>query len=233
MSSVAIITARGGSKRIPKKNIKEFMGKPMIAYAIKAALDSCVFDEVMVSTDDEEIADEARRFGASVPFMRSTETANDFSTTAEVISEVISRYEMQGTHFDVACCIYPCVPFLSADLLRESQQLFMKTGADTLMPAVRYSFPIQRALRMTSSGFVAFREPENAVRRTQDLEPMFHDAGMFYFLKVKSFLDQRAIVMKNTTIKEVDEAVAQDIDSQQDWLNAEIKYRILMQSKEV
>lgn len=220
MTCIAIITARGGSKRIPRKNIKEFMGKPMLSYAIDAALKSKIFDEVMVSTDDNEIAQIALKYGAKVPFMRSEKTANDFATTLDVLNEVIAEYGKLDKHFDEICCIYPCVPFLTADILKEAYNTFKKSNADRLTPVVKYSFPIQRAFRVNENGFLVFREPENANKRSQDLEAMYHDVGMFYFYK-KSKLNSSNIAMY-----EMDEKNIQDIDTVDDWEMAELKYKI-------
>lgn len=227
MKNIAIITARGGSKRIPKKNIKEFMGKPMLAYAIQAAQDSKIFDEVMVSTDSEEIAEIARKFGANVPFMRSEATANDYATTAEVLNEVIERYKKQGKTFDEFCCIYPCVPFLTGEILKNAYKNFKESNAATLMPVVRFSFPIQRAVRINNNGFLEYREPENAPKRSQDLEPMYHDVGMFYFTKTDKFIEEKTLVCKNTIMLEMDERFIQDIDTLEDWKMAELKYKVL------
>ena len=221
MKNLAIITARGGSKRIPRKNIKEFMGKPMLAYAIEAALDSGLFDEVMVSTDDKEIASIAEQYGAKVPFMRSAETANDFATTADVLDEVVNEYKKHGVVYDNICCIYPCVPFLTSEILQNAYKKFIESGKDRLTPVVRFSYPIQRALRINSGGLLEFREPEHAKTRSQDLEPMFHDAGMFYFYK------SGGINSSKITPYELDETVVQDIDNESDWKMAEMKYRIM------
>lgn len=223
MKQVAIITARGGSKRIPRKNVKPFMGKPMVAYAIAAALESRLFDEVMVSTDDGEIAAIAREHGAAVPFMRSAATANDFATTADVLGEVIAEYARRGVSFESFCCIYPCVPFLTGELLRAAHGAFVASGADSLMPVVRYSFPIQRAVRLTAAGFLEYREPENAPKRSQDLEPMYHDVGMFYFHRTASFGGKGCRV----AMFEMPEERIQDIDTEDDWKMAELKYRVL------
>lgn len=220
MKNIAIITARGGSKRIPRKNIKEFMGKPMIAYAIEAALESKIFDEVMVSTDDLEIASIARHYGAKIPFMRSEATANDFSTTHDVLKEVISEYKKQGNEFDNICCIYPCVPFLNSNILKDAFNIFMVSKADRLIPVVKFSFPIQRAFRINSNGLLEYREPENALKRSQDLETMYHDVGMFYFYKSDK------INSKNIVAYEMKEDEIQDIDTLDDWKMAELKYRV-------
>ncbi len=221
MSIVAVITARGGSKRIPRKNIKEFMGKPMLAYAVEAAVNSKVFDEVMVSTDDVEIAEIAKQFGAKVPFMRSEKTANDFATTADVLEEVVSEYRKRGKTFDELCCIYPCVPFLTADVIKNAYEKFKTSGADRLTPVVKYSFPIQRAFKLNEQGLLEYREPENAPKRSQDLEPMYHDVGMFYFYKTEKMNSDKIAML------EMDEAMVQDIDNDSDWQMAEMKYRIM------
>lgn len=223
MKSIAIITARGGSKRIPRKNVKVFMGKPMVAYAIAAALESNLFDEVMVSTDDSEIAKIAKENGAVVPFMRSSATSNDYATTADVLNEVITEYGKRGVAFDSFCCIYPCVPFLTGDLLRAAHTAFVSSGADSLMPVVKYSFPIQRALRRNAEGFLEYREPENKLKRSQDLEPMYHDVGMFYFHKTASFCAKNA----RMAMFEMPEERVQDIDTMDDWKMAELKYKVL------
>ena len=222
MKSIAIITARGGSKRIPRKNVKPFMGRPMIAYAIAAALESKLFDEVMVSTDDAEIAETAKAHGAAVPFLRSAATANDFATTADVLNEVIAEYAKLGVAFDEFCCIYPCVPFLTGELLREAHEDFAASAADSLMPVVKYSFPIQRAVRRNAEGFLEYREPENRLKRSQDLEPMYHDVGMFYFHKTASFGRNGRVAMF-----EMPEERVQDIDTVDDWKMAELKYKVL------
>ena len=226
MKNIAIITARGGSKRIPRKNIKEFMGKPMIAYAIESAIKSEVFDEIMVSTDDIEIAEIAKKYGAKVPFMRSEKTANDFATTNDVLIEVIEEYNKLGKSFDKFCCIYPCVPFLDSEILKNANEKFENSNADSLMPVVKYSFPIQRAVKVNSEGFLEYREPQYAMSRSQDLEAMYHDVGMFYFAKTNAFLEQKKLVTTKTVLFEMDESVIQDIDTPEDWKMAELKYKV-------
>ena len=227
MNFVAIITARGGSKRIPRKNIKDFMGKPMIAYAIESALDSQIFDEVMVSTEDNEIAEIAKQYGAKVPFMRSAKTADDFATTSDVLREVIDNYKKLGKYFDRFCCIYPCVPFLTGNILRDANDKFINTDMDSLIPIVRFSYPIQRAFRINAKKMLEYREIENIPKRSQDLEPMFHDVGMFYFAKTDSFIKYNSLITPRTGYIEMDESAVQDIDNESDWKVAEIKYRIL------
>ena len=224
--TIAIITARGGSKRIPRKNIKEFFGQPIIKYAIDAAIESKLFDVVMVSTDDEEIAQIAKQHGADVPFMRSKETANDFATTLDVLLEVMQEYKKINVEFDSLCCIYPCVPFLSGDMLVKAYDIFIKSENDVLMPVVRFSYPIQRALRINFDGLLEYVHPEHIKSRSQDLEAMYHDVGMFYFYKNNSLLKQ------NKTMKhfEMKESEIQDIDTEEDWRYAEMKYRILKET---
>lgn len=228
MNTIAIITARGGSKRIPRKNIRDFMGKPMLAYAIDAALNAEIFDEVMVSTDDDEIAQIAKQYGAVVPFMRSAQAANDFATTTDVLGEVIENYKKIGKTFHKFCCIYPCVPFLTSEILKNANETFTKNeNLDCLIPIVRFSFPIQRAFRVNDKKMLEFREPKHALTRSQDLEPMYHDVGMFYFAKTDSFIKHNALITPNTGYIEMDESIIQDIDNESDWKMAEIKYKVL------
>lgn len=221
MSILAIITARGGSKRIPRKNIKNFMGKPMLVYAIDAAKVSGIFDEIMVSTDDNEIAEIAKQNGAAVPFMRSDKTANDYATTKDVLTEVLEEYKKLGKNFDEICCIYPCVPFLTGEILKDAYNKFKTSDADRLTPVVKYSFPIQRAFKVNKSGLLEYREPKNAPKRSQDLEPMYHDVGMFYFYKTNKMSSDKIAMF------EMNESAIQDIDTESDWEMAEIKYRII------
>ena len=226
MKTLAMITARGGSKRIPRKNIKEFNGKPIIAYSIEAALKSGAFDEVMVSTDDEEIADIARKYGASVPFMRSEKTANDFATTVDVIDEVISEYHNRGEDFDVFACIYPTAPFITSDKLKEAVEKLSASDADSLIPVVRFSYPPQRAMEI-HDGRLVFRQPENLSKRSQDLEPHYHDAGQFYVVRTESFLKNKGIMVGQILPMELSELEVQDIDNEVDWKLAEMKYKLL------
>lgn len=221
-----MITARGGSKRIPRKNIREFCGKPILAYSIEAALGSGVFDIVMVSTDDEEIASIAKNCGAEVPFLRSRENAGDFAATRDVIGEVLREYESRGQRFDELCCIYPTAPCITAERLREAMALLKASGADSVVPVVRFSFPPQRGV-VIRDGFMQFQWPEYAQTRSQDLEPFYHDAGQFYCLSVKSFSEQNVVVMEKTVPLMLPELEVQDIDTQEDWELAEIKYRLL------
>jgi N-acylneuraminate cytidylyltransferase len=170
MSNVAIITARGGSKRIPRKNIRPFLGKPIMAYVIDAALQSGLFDEVMVSTDDTEIASVARHYGAVVPFLRAAETADDFATTADVLREVLGQYAGQQRVFDYACCLYPTAPFVTTGLLQQAFSTLTEKRFDTVYPVQRFGFPIQRAVSLRDEK-VHWFQPEYALTRSQDLEP--------------------------------------------------------------
>ncbi len=226
--SVAIITARGGSKRIPRKNIKEFLGQPIIKYSIDAALASGIFEEVMVSTDDEEIALIAKQCGAGVPFIRSNETSNDFATTADVLMEVVTKYKEGGRDFAYGCCIYPTAPFVTAEKLKKSLELLINKDADSVIPVTRFSFPIWRSFKIEENGKLAYNWPENASKRSQDLPPSFHDCGQFYFFDVNKFLETKNLVASNTFSIEVPESEVQDIDNEEDWKLAEIKYSFLL-----
>ncbi|MCR5404783.1 MAG: pseudaminic acid cytidylyltransferase [Butyrivibrio sp.] len=226
MKTLALITARGGSKRIPRKNIKEFNGKPIMTYSIEAALNSKVFDEVMVSTDDEEIAEIARKYGASVPFMRSEKTSNDFATTDDVIEEVLDEYHKLGKDFDIFTCIYPTAPFITGDRLKESVEKLDGSDADCLVPVVRFSYPPQRALEI-HDGRLIFRQPEFLNKRSQDLEPHFHDAGQFYVVRTGSFLKSHSVLVGDIIPLELSELEVQDIDNEVDWQLAELKYKLI------
>lgn len=229
MNSICIITARGGSKRIPRKNIRPFLGRPIISYSIEAAIKSGLFEEVMVSTDDEEIASIATSCGASVPFMRSSENGGDHATTYDVLAEVVREYGIRGREFDSLCCIYPTAPFVTAEKLRAASA--MLDGADTVLSVVRFSFPPQRGL-VERGDCLSFWHPECAAARSQDLEPVFHDAGQFYFCRIPELLSSGLIVGARTKGFVVSELEAQDIDNISDWEIAEIKYRRMITNGE-
>lgn len=224
---IAIITARGGSKRIPKKNIKDFCGKPIIAYSIEAAISSELFDEVMVSTDSEEIAGIAKKYGASVPFMRSAETSNDYATTNDVLIEVFNEYKKRGQEFDIAVCIYPTAPFVTADKLRRAIDMVEKDGADAVTPVVQFSFPPQRAFIIRDNA-LEYQYPENASARSQDLEAVYHDCGQFYVMRPYNILHDVESTMTMPLIMK--ESEVQDIDTIEDWKIAEIKYKLMINS---
>lgn len=221
MSALCVITARGGSKRIPRKNIRDFCGKPIIAYSIGAALESGLFDEVMVSTDDVEIAAVARAHGAEVPFMRSAHTSDDYATTTDVLLEVVREYEERGRKFDLLCCLYPTAPFVTADKLAEARSLLAGDVA-AVVPVVRFSYPPQRGF-LERGGRLERWLPKHELARSQDLEPVFHDAGQFYFRDVDELLRTGSLV-DGAAALEISELEVQDIDSESDWELAEMKY---------
>lgn len=225
MKNIAIIPARGGSKRIPRKNIKPFMGKPIIAYSIEAALQSRLFEEIMVSTDDDEIAEVARQYGAEVPFMRSAETSNDYAGTADVILEVLNMYKKQGREFDTVCCIYSTAPFVTSDRLIEAYSK-LTDEIDFVFTCVAYSYPVQRSLHIVE-GRICMVHPEYADSRSQDLEPIYHDAGQFYIARTASFIQEKTFWGKNTVGLILSELEVQDLDTQTDWTLAEMKYGLL------
>ena len=226
LKNIAIITARGGSKRIPGKNIKDFCGKPIIAYSIEAALKSGLFDEVMVSTDSQEILDIAIKFGAKVPFMRSVKNSDDFSGTDDVLLEVLEEYKKIGKNFDNCCCIYPTAPFVTADILIKASDILSANLCNTVLPLVKYSNPIERNLRINNSGFIEPSNKEAFAKRSQDLEDKFFDPGQFYFFKVDNFLKTKILLNEAKHI-EITEMAAQDIDTLVDWQLAEVKYKML------
>jgi len=224
MSKLCIIPARGGSKRIPKKNRKEFLGKPIIAYSIQTAIESELFHEVMVSTDDKEIVKIAKNYGAKVPFLRSNENADDFATTFDVIEEVLKEYQKEKITFKSACCFYPCAPFVTPKRLIEAYNLL--TTFDTVFPVVKFSFPVQRALKMEGDKKIAFLQPEHSLTRSQDLKDSFHDAGQFYWFKPETLLQSKTLMTDNTGAIELSELEVQDIDNPVDWKLAELKYKL-------
>ena len=224
--AIAIITARGGSKRIPKKNIKEFCGKPIIAYSIRAALDSGIFDEVMVSTDSEEIAEIARAYGAKVPFMRSAKTSDDFATTADVLMEVLERYQEMGRTFDVMSCIYPTAPFVTPQKLQSAYDTLTKEQAVMAMPVVAFSYPPQRNY-VLNGNMLEMKWKENYNKRSQDLEKMYHDAGQFYMYQVEAFVRLKGQMTESIVPVIIDEMEVQDIDNESDWKLAELKYQMI------
>lgn len=226
MASLAIIPARGGSKRIPRKNIKDFFGKPIIAYSIEAALKSGLFDVVMVSTDDAEIAEIAIKYGAQVPFFRSAKNASDYATTFDVLEEVLEKYKENGTKFEYACCIYPAAPFVKGELLKKAYDRLQEGGFDIVFPVLEYSFPIGRSVSVNSDGKAWFNWPENALKRSQDMEKAYHDAGQFYYFKVDALLKAGRLVPENTGVIFISDLEAHDIDNLTDWEIAEFKFRV-------
>lgn len=223
MGSIAIITARGGSKRIPRKNVKLFCGKPIITYSIEAALQSGLFEEVMVSTEDEEIARIAREAGAQVPFMRSSESAGDYASTDDVLLEVLAAYKERGKDFESFCCLYPTAPFVTAEKLKTAMGLLEK--ADSVMPVVPFSFPPQRCMVLNEEGELRMKWPEHARTRSQDLEPYYHDCGQFYCCRTAPFLEYKTTDLPHMVPIIMSELEVQDIDNPDDWEIAELKYQ--------
>jgi pseudaminic acid cytidylyltransferase len=225
--NVAVIPARGGSKRIPGKNIRPFCGKPIIAWSIEVALASKLFDEVMVSTDDAEIAEVAARHGAAVPFLRSPATADDHATITDVLREVLSEYRNRGTEFDTACCIYSTAPFVSAADLVEGHAILQRDARDVVLPVCRFDYPIWRSLKRDDEGRVSLFFPEHELSRSQDLPTAFHDAGQWLWLRVGPFLGGAALLGGNTGSMVLQAERVQDIDTEEDWRRAERKFQDL------
>ncbi len=232
MANICIIPARGGSKRIPRKNIRNFFGKPIIAYSIEAAISSGLFDTVMVSTDDQEIADISISLGAEVPFLRSNEASTDFATTFSVVSEVLYNYEKQGVKFEYSCCLYSCAPFVNAQKLEKSFSLLKENKFDSVFPIIQFGFPIQRALKIDNQNRASYFNPDFARFRSQDLERSFHDAGQFYWFNTNKSLEYGSIITNNSGSIIIPEIEGQDIDNETDWLLAELKFEILMRNNE-
>lgn len=228
MKKICIIPARGGSERIPRKNIKDFLGKPIIAYSIKAALDSMIFDEVMVSTDDEEIAEIAKNFGAKTPFLRSRDNSNNFASTVDVLIEVLDWYSKSGQKFEYGCCLYPAAPFATPELLAENYTRLFKEKCDVVFPVVAYSHPIQRALKLNGNNKISLFFNQDQFTRSQDLETTYHDSGQFYWFEIEKLLLNKSLFSENAMGVKVSEFQAQDIDSLEDWKMAEMKYKDIL-----
>jgi pseudaminic acid cytidylyltransferase len=226
MSNLCVIPARGGSKRIPKKNIKSFLGKPIIAYSIEAAIQSKLFTEIMVSTDCQETAEIALEYGAKVPFLRSKENSNDFATTYDVIKEIIDEYKKDGVNFENICCIYACAPFVTANNLKHAYQELSNKQVDTIFPIIEYSFPIQRAVKIYNEKIELFNI-DHLNTRSQDLEKSYHDAGQFYWMKSENILNKGRIITDNCSGIIITELEGQDIDNEIDWELAELKFKLL------
>jgi N-acylneuraminate cytidylyltransferase len=226
MSNICIIPARRGSKRIPKKNIKPFLGYPIISYSIKAAIKSNLFSEIMVSTDCQKIADIAIKYGARVPFLRSKKNSDDIATTYNVITEVIAEYQKNGINFENICCIYACAPFVNPKRLKNAYQKLNNKKFDSIFPVIKYSFPIQRALKIHNDKIELFNS-NHLNTRSQDLEDSFHDAGQFYWMKTEKILEKENIITDNCGGIVISELEGQDIDYEIDWKIAELKFKML------
>lgn len=223
---VAIIPARGGSKRIPRKNAKLFHGRPIIEYPIRAALESGVFSEVAVSTDDEEIAEIARRAGANTPFKRSAAVSGDSATIGEAVLEVLAHYEKAGRPADSFACVMATAAFATPERLREADRLMREKDADSVVAVTRFDFPIQRALRVRDGKLSSF-SPEHFFARSQDLEPAFHDCGQFFFCRSAVFAADKRALSDKTWALEVPASQTQDIDTEEDWRLAELKFEMM------
>ncbi len=227
MANLAIIPARGGSKRIPKKNRKLFLGKPIIAYSIEAAIGSGLFDEVMVSTDDPEIAEIAKKYGAKAPFLRTAKNSDDFATTVDVLKEVITKYSEAGTSFEYACCIYPTAPFITSEKLNDAFRLMQTENFDSVFPVMQFSYPIQRALKVDKGSKITLFQPEHLNTRSQDVEPAYHDAGQFYWFKSSILEHDAKLWTDNSGVIIIKDTEGQDIDTLSDWKIAEWKFKAL------
>lgn len=221
---IAVIPARGGSKRIPRKNIKQFCGKPMIAWAIVAAQESGLFDHIIVSTDDEEISEISREWGAETPFVRPENLADDLTPTVPVIAHAVETCIQNGWAIEHACCIYPCVPFLQYQDLISALDLLVERDADFVYPVTEYAHPIQRAMRRLPGGEMQFFSPEYELTRTQDLETAYHDTGQFYWGKASAWLEHKKMHTDGLGMPIPGWRVV-DIDSSDDWVRAELIFK--------
>lgn len=225
--SIAVIPARGGSKRIPRKNIKEFCGKPIIAYSIEAALQGGLFDRVIVSTDDQEISEVAKSYGAEIPFMRPPELSDDYAGTDEVFLHALEYYLSKGQSYEYACCIYATAPFIQSKFLQQGLELLKTGAADSAFSVTSYPYPLQRSVRVNEEGFVEMFWPEYRMSRSQDLPEAWHDAGQFYWVRCDTYLQQRRIWGARTKAVVLPRRLVQDIDTIEDWDIAELMYSIL------
>ena len=225
---IAVIPARGGSKRIPRKNVKEFCGKPMIAYSIEAALKSSVFDRVVVSSDDAEIMEVARSYGAETPFVRPAELSDDFVATTPIIAHAIEELSKEGPVGSV-CCIYATAPFVQAEAIRRGYELLAEHKAQYAFSITTFPFPIFRAIHLTDEGGVEMFWPEHLLTRSQDLPEAYHDAGQFYWGTPEAWLENKPIFAPHSVPVILPRHLVQDIDTPEDWERAELMYRAYMQ----
>lgn len=224
--NICVIPARGGSKRIPRKNIKDFHGKPIISYSIKAALDSCLFEHVFVSTDDSEIAKIAVKYGAEVPFIRPEELSNDFSSTFSVVKHAVEKIE-EESKIENVCCLYATAAFTSAEILKNAYKNFHSSDANFCLALIAYSFPIQRAIKLTKGKRIKMFDTESSEKRSQDLEDAYHDAGQFLWGRSNAFKKDLSIYSENTLPFIMPNNLVRDIDTLEDWLTAEQMYKSL------
>ena len=225
-SHIAIIPARGGSKRIPNKNIRPFHGKPIIAYSIETALKSGLFSRVIVSTDDKNIAEISKNYGAEVPFLRSPESSSDTATTYDALKEVLTRLKDDGQNPpEIACCIYPTAPFVTTEILAKLVTcLASNSDATSVLPVVPFSFPIQRAFELTN-GKLRYINPSASLTRSQDLETTYHDAGQYYCFRVKNIIKYGRLIDESSMGIIISHLTCQDIDNEDDWTLAELKWQ--------
>jgi len=224
---IAVIPARGGSKRIPRKNIRMFCGKPIIAYSIAAAQQTGLFDQVVVSTDDEEIAMVAREFGATTPFIRPKEIADDFTGTNAVVKHAVAWFNAQSNDVTHACCLYATAPLLQANFITEGYEALSRSDAAFAFSVTSYAFPIQRAVRITPDRRVDAIYPEHRMTRSQDLEHAYHDAGQFYWGTARAFLEDMPLFARHSIGVILPRHLVQDIDTIEDWDQAELMYRAI------
>jgi N-acylneuraminate cytidylyltransferase len=229
---LAIIPARGGSKRIPKKNIKNFHGKPIIAYSIEALLNSNMLDKVIVSTDDVEIAEVAKKYGAEVPFMRPSDISDDFATTGDVIKHAVEWFNQKGDTIELVCCLYATSPFVKMNDISESIKL-LTLDTKCVFSAAEFSYPIFRSFKLDDSNVPSMFWPENFTERSQDLESAYHDAGMFYIAKPEFFVDNKLIFAEHSKACLIPHYRVQDIDTPEDWIRAEIMYDALRRNGDI
>jgi|LauGreDrversion4_2_1035121.scaffolds.fasta_scaffold15569_4 pseudaminic acid cytidylyltransferase len=224
---VAVLPARGGSKRIPRKNLRDFCGMPMLSWPITTALESRCFDRVIVSTDDEEIAQVARGLGAEVPFLRPTELADDYTPTLPVIVHAIETLTDQGVEPAMVCCLYPTAAFVQAEDLRRGMEILLAEGCDYAVSVTDYAYPVQRALRVTEAGRIAMALPEYLATRSQDLPLRLHDAGQFYWGRTAAWTAGKALLSDAAAPVLLPRHRVQDIDTEQDWERAEWLFRAM------
>lgn len=228
---LAVIPARGGSKRIPGKNLRDFFGKPIIAYSIETALESRLFDHVIVSTDDDKISSAARKLGAEVPFVRPARISDDHTGTNEVVKHAIQWYQQRGHDVSLVCCIYATAPFVSTQYLKEGHDKLISSQKSFAFSVTSFSFPIQRAIRITAKGEVEAFLPEHINSRSQDLEGAFHDAGQFYWGRPQAFLDNEVMFSDVSIPIILPRHLVQDIDTPEDWQRAELMFKTLKKSE--
>ncbi|MDH5471998.1 MAG: pseudaminic acid cytidylyltransferase [Gammaproteobacteria bacterium] len=229
---LCVIPARGGSKRIPKKNIRDFCGKPIIAYSIEAAIVSGCFDKVIVSTDDEEIAAVARRFGAELPFIRPKELADDYTGTNDVVKHAIRWFQEQNENISLVCCVYATAPFIQSSYLKAGYEKLISSGKSFVFSVTSFPFPIQRAIRINVNDEVEAIWPENIMKRSQDLEEAYHDAGQFYWGQTEAFLNDEIVFSRVSCPVVLPRHLVQDIDTMEDWHRAELMFQAWKQESQ-